>query len=198
MQPAPSTDLLELAPRERPFSVKEYHAMAQSGILTKDDRIELLDGRIITMAAIGSSHLHCVNRLTELLSRRVYQTDPPLAIVSVQNPVRLGSFSEPEPDLVLLDPHTPQDRTPLPQDVLLLIEVADTSLNYDWRVKGPRYAAAGIPEYWIVALEEKRIGVFRSPQERGYAEVSTHEPGDALTIAALPDLPPIPVSEVLG
>lgn len=196
--PADLLDLLDLARRERPFTVEEYHILARAGILDEDDRIELLDGRLITMSPIGSKHLHCVNRLEYLFGRRLYTLPEPPARLSIQNPVRLDDRSEPEPDVVLLRPDAPQDRTPIPEDVLLLIEVADTTLAYDRNAKRPRYAAAGIPEVWIVALEEETIQVCRRPMGSDYGEIITHLRGETVAVAALPDLEPIAVDEVLG
>jgi len=177
--------------------VNEYHALAAAGILTEDDRVELLDGRIIAMSPIGSKHLHCVNRLVDLFAQRLYAHDEPPARLSVQNPVRLNAYSEPEPDLVLLRSDAPQDRTPIPDDVLLLIEVAATSAEFDRVEKRPRYAAAGIPEYWLVDLDAEQVEVAREPKGDRYTEDATHERDDVLTVAALPGLAPIPVSDIV-
>jgi Uma2 family endonuclease len=191
-------DLLALAVRERPFTVEEYHLLTQAGILGEDDRIELLGGRLITMSPIGSKHLHCVNRLEYLFGRRLYTLNEPPARLSIQNPLRLDDRSEPEPDVVLLRPDAPQNRTPIPEDVLLLIEVADTTLAYDRQTKRPRYATAGVPEVWIVALEEETVQVCRRPMGNDYGELITHPRGASLTVAALPDVEPTRVDEVLG
>lgn len=193
--PEPSRRLTR---RERPFTAEEYHALAEAGILTEDDRVELLDGRIIAMSPIGSKHLHCVNRLVDLFAQRLYAHDAPPARLSVQNPVRLSPHSEPEPDLVLLRPDAPQDRTPVPGDMLLLVEVADTSADFDRTEKRPRYAAAGIAEYWLVDLEAEVVEVARTPENDDYAEITTAKPGDTLTVAALPDLDALPVDAILG
>ncbi len=193
--PEPSRRLTR---RERPFTAEEYHALAEAGILTEDDRVELLDGRIIAMSPIGAKHLHCVNRLNELFARRVYRSEKPLARISVQNPVRLSPHSEPEPDLVLLRPDAPQDRTPIPDDVLLLVEVADTSADFDRAEKRPRYAAAGIAEYWLVDLQAETVEVARTPENNDYAEITTAKPGDMLTVAVLPDLDALPVDAILA
>lgn len=194
---SPSEPSQRLARRERPFTVEEYHALAEAGILTEDDRVELLDGRIIAMSPIGSKHLHCVNRLVDLFAQRLYAHDKPPARLSVQNPVRLGPHSEPEPDLVLLRPDAPQDRTPIPDDVLLLVEVADTSADFDRMEKRPRYAAAGIAEYWLVDLEAETVEVACTPEEDGYAEIATAGQGDTLAVAALPNLDALPVEAIV-
>ncbi|WP_169577908.1 Uma2 family endonuclease [Salisaeta longa] len=190
----PSQRLMQ---RERPFTVEEYHALAAAGILTEDSRVELLDGRIVAMSPIGSKHLHCVNRLNELFARRLYHSGAPLARISVQNPVRLTPHSEPEPDLVLLRPDAPQDRTPIPDDVLLLIEVADTSADFDRTEKRPRYAAAGIPEYWLVDLAAETVEVARGPEAGRYTTITRATRGDTLAVEALPTLEALPVQEIL-
>lgn len=178
----------------RPLTVDEYHAMAEAGIFAEDERIELLDGQLIEMPPIGSRHFHCVNRLNRLLADRA-----PFEVgISVQNPVRLNDRSEPEPDLVLLRPGVDESRLPGPDDVLLLIEVADTTLEKDRTEKLPRYAAAGIPELWIVALPEDRIEVYRRPAGNDYKVRLLFQRGDELDVEALPDAGPIPVDDVLG
>src|SRR5690554_3847041 len=141
-----------VAPAERRFTVEEYHAMARAGILTEDDRVELLEGRIVTMSPIGSRHVEVVRRLTELFILRAREH----AIVSAQNPVRLDRHSEPEPDLALLvRKEAYAARHPRPDEVLLLIEVAASTLAFDLREKVPLYARAGIGEVWVVALDEE-------------------------------------------
>lgn len=181
-------------PRERAFTVGEYYRLARHGILTEGDRVELLDGRIYEMAPIGSGHAQCVRRLTEFLVLRV----APRALVSIQNPVRLDDRSEPEPDVALLVPRDDYDsRHPRPEDVLLVIEVADTSLDFDRHVKPLLYARAGIPELWVVGLREERVHVYRRPGPNGYAEQAVIERGGALRITALPDVDAIPVDAML-
>ncbi len=196
--PDSAASVLALAPRERLFTVDEYHTLLHAGILTEDDRVELINGRIVAMTPIGPPHLHTVNRLERLFAKRVYTAEPPLAHVSVQNSVRLGHRNEPEPDLALLRPDAPEDRVPIPEDVLLLVEVADSSAEIDRRVKRPLYASAGISELWIVYLGDGVVEVCREPGAEDYADVARMTPGDALQIAALPDLPALPVAEVLG
>ncbi len=173
--------------------------MARAGILTEEDRVELLDGQIIEMSPIGAPHLHAVNRLMHLFERLLLQQgNPPPAVVSVQNPVRLGDLSEPQPDVALLEPRLDPERLPGPEDVLLLIEVADATLEKDREVKLPRYAAAGIPEAWIVALPVDRVEVYRRPSENGYKQALFLSRGDVLEGEALPELGRLPVEDVLG
>src|SRR5580704_10507425 len=125
----------------RVFTVEEYHRMAEAGILSEDDRVELTDGEIIKMSPSGSRHVACVNRLNAVLTSAIGRA----AIVSVQNPFAVNDYSEPQPDIVILKPRNDFYAHSLPtaQDLLLIIEVADTSLSYDRNVKVPAYARAG-------------------------------------------------------
>ena len=176
------------------FTVDEYHCMAKAGIFDEDSRVELIEGDIVEMAPIGGPHLWCVNRLTRLFVLLVGTR----AIVSVQNPVQLSERSEPQPDVVLLRPRDPADTsTPMPIDVLLLIEVADTTLLYDRRRKLPLYARAGIPEVWIVNLRDERIEVYRQPAATGYQQQTVYERGSTLAPLAFPDIT-IPCGEILA
>lgn len=178
-------------PRRR-FTVDEYYAMAKHGILKSDERVELLDGEIVPMNPIGSPHAWCVKRTTELFywSRDRFR-------ISVQDPLRLNDRSEPEPDIVILQPDTPEDRHPGPQDVLLVIEVADSSIRVDRRRKRTMYARAGIFEYWIVDLTAGRVEVYRDPIRARYRSVRLLGPGDTVSPVFAPDLQ-IAVSTVLG
>jgi len=193
----PNADTYALALRQRPLTVDEYHRMAEAGILTEDDRVELLDGRLIAMPPIGPAHLHGVNRLVDLIAERLYELDPRPARLSVQNPIRLSDTSEPEPDVVLLRADAPEDRTPTAADVLLLVEVADTSADYDRTVKLSRYATAGVPECWIVDLEQGVVDVARDPDDDTYGTRIRHREGDALRLPAPIDVDPLPVADVL-
>ena len=145
----------------------DYYAMAEAGILSPDDRVELLDGEIFAMAPIGSRHASCVARLNRMLTTGV----GPRALVWVQNPVRLNGGSEPQPDVMLLRPRTDDYSSahPGPGDVLLLIEVSDTTVDVDRGKKLPLYARAGICEYWIVDLAERVVEVYTDPSSTGYA-----------------------------
>jgi Uma2 family endonuclease len=143
------------------ISVNQYHLMGRVGILLEHDRVELIEGEIITMAPIGPVHSGTVNMLVELLG---YPTAG-RAIASVQNPIHLGSHSEPQPDFVLLQyrPDRYKSRLPEAADVLLLVEIADTSVHYDRDVKAALYARHGIPEYWIINIPERQIEVCLDP-----------------------------------
>lgn len=179
----------------RLFTVSEYHRMAEAGILGEDDRVELIEGEIVEMSPIGSRHAACVRRLNSLFGSRVGER----AIVDVQNPVRLGEHSEPQPDLVLLRfrPDLYAAAHPGPEDVLLLVEVVETSGVYDRGVKVPLYAKAGIREVWLADLAEDRVEVYRQPSPQGYRLVQYLRRGDRLVPQALPGLD-VAVEEVLG
>lgn len=194
--PAVSSDV-HLHLSERRLTVDDYVAMAEAGILSADDRIELLDGRLIEMSPIGPSHSHSVNALERLFAQRLYINDPASAHLSVQNPIQLDEHSAPEPDLVLYDPEMPRDRHPHPEDIFLFVEVAESSVDYDRTVKAEHYAAAGIPEYWLVDLSAELIDVFRQPEDDGYAERHRHRSGDTLSVSTLPDVETVPIEDVL-
>src|SRR3989441_6703222 len=145
----------------RRFTVDEYHQMARAGILNEDDRVELIRGEIVHKMVIGSRHAACVARLTELLVARLRGR----AILWPQNPLTILPDSEPEPDIILLRHRADfyAGELPGPDDVALLVEVADTSLRYDRHVKGPLYAEAGVQDYWIVDLTGGAVEVHREP-----------------------------------
>jgi Uma2 family endonuclease len=170
--------------------------MGEAGVFSEDDHVELLGGQIYAMSPIGSEHAACVDRLTKLFVLRTGED----AVVRVQNPVRLNEASEPEPDLALLSPRDDDyaARHPRPDDVLLVVEVADTSAAFDRDVKRPLYARAGVPELWIVDLASDRIEVHRSPQNDEYTETQSVERGQSTSVQALPALDPIAVLDVLG
>lgn len=160
--------------------------MAAAGLFGEDDRVELLEGEIVEMTPIGSRHAACVNQLNELFSDRLRRR----AVVSVQNPVRLATHSEPQPDLALLRlrPDRYAGRHPGPDDVLLLVEVADTTRRWDREHKVPLYAAAGVGEVWLVDVEGEELEVFRCPEGGGYRDVILARPGDTVAPDALPDV----------
>ena len=153
----------------RPITVAEYHRMGEVGILGERDRVELIEGEFVARSPIGSQHSGAVITLSHVLCSAVGTR----ALVSVQNPVRLDDFSEPEPDFALLRPRPDnfRDAHPQPADVLLLIEIADISLNYDRTVKRALYARHAIPEFWIVDLTAGEVEICRQPQADGYVTV---------------------------
>lgn len=176
------------------FTVEDYHRMAQVGIFTEDDRVELLEGDIVMMTPIGSRHASCVARLTHLFTSALGQR----AIVWVQNPLRLGADSEPQPDLAVLRPRADfyAQAHPGPADVWLVVEVAETSADYDRTMKIPFYARAGIPAVWLVDLSRDRVEVYTEPTPEGYRTVRSIDRGQALSLDAFPDLS-IPVDPLL-
>jgi Uma2 family endonuclease len=177
----------------RRFTVHDYHRMAEAGILHEDDRVELIGGEIVEMSPIGGRHAACVREINRLLSRQV---DDELR-VDVQSPVRLGERGEPQPDLAVIRTRDYGDSLPTPEDVLLLIEVADTSLVSDRDVKLPLYARSGIAEVWLVDLNEGAIERHTEPSQNGYRLVRRAMPGETLESAALPGLA-APVDVVLA
>ena len=170
-------------PRRYKLSIADYHKLGEAGILDEDSRVELIEGDLIEMAPIGVPHMRCVNRLTRLLVNAVGDS----AIVSVQNPVILPPSSEPQPDLALLKPSAESTgQVPHPAEVLLIVEVADTTLAYDCRTKLPLYAKAGITEVWIVDVNAETIESHRSPGEEGYSESTLYRRDGAIRPAQLP------------
>jgi Uma2 family endonuclease len=171
-------DILErpFVPTRHRLDVGAYYKMAEAGILPRDLRVELIDGEIIDMPAIGSPHAGLVKRLVRLFAPAAGEGRVAL---SVQDPLRLDSFNEPEPDVMLLRPRADDYRMshPTASDVLLLVEVADTSLGYDSSVKVPLYATFGIPEVWIIEIGGAAIAVYRSPKDGDYAARERHSSG---------------------
>jgi Uma2 family endonuclease len=151
------------------FDVEDYYRMAETGILSAKDRVELIGGEIVDMAPIGSAHAGKVDRLNSLVGRLA--ADGRL-IAGVQRPLRLGPHDEPQPDLILLHPRADyyESGHPTAADVLLLVEVADSSLAYDRGPKLALYARHGVPEVWIVDLVGRAVEMFRGPGPEGYAE----------------------------
>lgn len=168
------------------FTVRDYKRMAETGILRADARVELIDGEIIDMPPIVSRHAGTVNHLSRILQNAVGD----LALVQVQNPIWLDEHSEPAPDIALLRPRADfyKSALPRPPDVLLIVEVADTTLRYDRTVKAPLYARHGIAEYWILDLERRQIERYREPHEVTYARVDRPDIRAPITPTALAGL----------
>lgn len=134
--------------------------MGEAGIFSEDDRVELIDGEVLEMAPIGDRHIESVMRLTRLLSRWALDTGETGLFVSVQNPLALGEYGESQPDLALVRRRGNRSGMPITEEVLLIVEVAYTSLAYDRETKLPLYAEAGIPEAWLVDLTTDAIEVY--------------------------------------
>ncbi|MBD1806481.1 MAG: Uma2 family endonuclease [Symplocastrum torsivum CPER-KK1] len=179
----------------RRFTIKQYHQMAEAGILTEDDRVELIRGEIVEMTPIGRRHAACVDRLNEMFILRLAQA----TIVRVQNPVELDDNSEPQPDLVLLRRRADfyEAGHPQAEDILLLVEVADTTVEADRDVKILLYANSGIAEVWLVDINAQCLEVYRQPSENGYQIIHKYYRGQTVTIQAFPEVS-FTVDEVMG
>jgi len=182
---------MAVALTKRRFTVDEYHRMAEAGILTDDDRVELIDGEIVEMTPIGFQHARCVIYLNEVFVRRLEGR----AVVSPQGPLAMEKTTQFQPDLVLL--RLPLVQLPAPVDALLVVEASDTSLERDRSVKLPRYAAAGVPEVWIVDFAGEVVEVCRAPSPDSYRDVVRVPRGSSLSPVAFPDLT-LDVDEILG
>ena len=168
------------------FTVAEFALMGEAGIFTEDDRVELIDGEILEMTPIGALHAGVVSRLNELITTRLAGR----AHVSVQNPIRVDRHTEPQPDLVVAQRRSNfyTDRHPVPDDILLVVEVADSSLRYDRLEKVPRYGAAGVPETWLVDVAARAVTVYTEPGPDGYGSARERRGSDVLAATAVPDL----------
>jgi len=169
-----------------PFTVDDYHRMAETGILCKDDRVELLEGQIVAMSPIGNVHQACVDRLNRLFIKACGDE----AIVRIQGSVVLNDRTQPQPDVALLRPRESfyADGAPGPGDILLLVEVCDSSVDKDLRIKMPLYARVGVSEFWLVDIPQSRIDIYRTPTPDGYADTRTAHLGDTISPAAFPDV----------
>jgi Uma2 family endonuclease len=176
------------------FTVYDYHKMGDAGILRHDDRVELIRGEIVEMSPINPRHNGTINRANRALVSIVGNA----AVVGVQGSIRLNEYSEPQPDFCLLrsrdDFYTTTYATP--KDILLIIEVSDTSLNYDRKVKMQLYAETGVPEYWISDLQADRVVTYCDPAGVTYQTVREFHRGAHLTPQQLPDCR-IPVESLL-
>lgn len=179
--------------RRRLFNVDEYYAMVEAGILAEDDRVELLDGEIIAMAPIGSRHASCVDRLSEMLFEKLGRR----ATLRVQGPLRLDSSTEPQPDLLLLKRLDYSEGHPEPEDVLLLIEVSDTTAGFDRNQKLLLYARSGIREVWIVDLPAQSVTIYSQPTGLEYGSSRVVGREECLAPAAFGDVV-LPVDQVLA
>ena len=171
---------------KRRFTISEYHQMAEVGILTPSDRVELINGEIISMSPIGKRHAACVNRLNQLF----YQKLGDRILISVQNPILLNNLPEPQPDITLLQPRSDfyASGHPQPVDIFLIVEVADSSINYDQEVKIPLYSASGITEVWLVDLNQNILQVYQQPTATGYQMIQSFQPEDSLSPLAFPEI----------
>jgi Uma2 family endonuclease len=179
-------------PRHK-LSLEDYYKMGEAGILGEDSRVELIEGELIDMAPIGSRHVRAVNILTELLVPQARG----VAVVSVQNPVSLPPDNGPQPDIALLKPRADNygDSLPAAQDVLLIIEVADTTARYDREVKAALYARHGIQEFWLVDVQGKAVEIYQEPGSKGYRKLLRPESVETISPVSLPDVH-VPLGEI--
>jgi Uma2 family endonuclease len=178
---------------KRLFNTEEYRRLLETGILSEDDQVGLIEGEIVEMSAMGSRRAACVDRINKLLVQRFGEE----AIVRVQSPVRLSNRSEPEPDVALLGPRKDfyAEAHPTPEDVLLIVEVSETSVEYDSNVKLPLYASAEIPETWIVNLPTGRVEVYSRPVDGEYREITRSRHEERISSRTVSG---ISASEILG
>ncbi len=174
-------------PQSKQFSIEEYHQLLELGFFKEDDRIELVRGDLIQMAAKGTKHIFCCQELSRILHNLIAQQ----AISRCQDPIVLASGSEPEPDfaIVRLSPDRYRSRKPEAEDILLLIEVADSSLEYDRTTKGSLYAEAAIEHYWIFNVLDRQLEVYQAPFQnaKGEFEYSSKQLYQAHQTIDLPD-----------
>ena len=185
---------MSVAVSRRRFTADDYQRMGQAGILSKNDRVELIDGEVVAMTPIGPRHCACVDRATRALVTRAGAT----AIVRVQGSVRLDLYTEPEPDLVLLRPRADfyASRHPGPDDILLIIEVADSSIEYDRDVKLAVYAQSRVSEYWLADLNANLLFCYSLPESSAYRNVRQYQRGESLAPQLLPECV-IPADDLL-
>jgi Uma2 family endonuclease len=193
--------VLELEKIETPaigrkkFRADEVYKMIEAGILPEESGWEFIDGEILQKMSIGSKHASVVRRLSKLLERRFGE----IVLVSGQNPIHIDEYNEPEPDIALLKPREDfyAEDHPQPRDVLLLIEVADSSVEFDRETKKSLYAAAEIGEFWLVNLKENTVEVYTQPKNGGYRLTRILESGEVLQSSAIENLS-LEVGEILG
>ncbi|AKE66627.1 protein of unknown function DUF820 [Microcystis aeruginosa NIES-3806] len=179
----------------RKFTVEEYEKMTTEGIIKPDEKVELIRGEIIKMSPMGTRHAACIARLTQLFYRKFGD----LILLGVQNPIRLNNNSQPEPDLSLLIPRSDfyVAAYPCPQDIYLIIEVSDSTLDYDRYTKIPLYAEANIQEVWIVNLKEECLEVYRHPLHGSYQAIQKYYRGEIIFIESFPAIE-LTLIEILG
>ncbi len=168
------------------ITVESYDLMIKHGILTENDSVELLNGEIIDKMAKGTKH----TSVTRFITKFFYRTLDDSVVIQVQDPILLDDLSEPEPDIVLAKPDEKNytERHPAPEDILLIIEVSDSTLQFDRREKGEAYSHAGIGQYLIVNVENKTIEDYRQPGKDGFGSKQTYKIGEKFTLTAFPEI----------
>jgi Uma2 family endonuclease len=169
--------------------------MSEVGILTEEDRVELIKGEIVEMSPIGLKHAAIVNRLNQLFHRKLSD----LVLVSIQNPIQLTNNSEPQPDVALLKPRADfyETKTPEVKDIFAIVEVADTTIIYDREIKIPLYAENGITEVWLIDVSDRSLTIYRQPTQTGYQITQTLTREESLSLLAFPEVT-MNVTEIFG
>lgn len=172
--------------RKYRFTVDDYHRMGEAGLFASNQRVELINGEIIEMSPINSPHAGAVKVLNHLLNQILSNQ----CIIGVQDPIKLSSYAEPEPDISICKFRSDfySSSHPTPKDVLFLIEVADSSLDYDRQIKLPLYAEAGIPESWIVNLQDQQIEIYTQPSPEGYSQIRIFRKGESIQTIHIAEL----------
>ena len=172
--------------KTRLITVAEYDRMIEAGIYTENDRIELLNGEIIELMPKGTKHTSANSRIVRLFVRLFDEK----VIVRSQDPIRLDDFSEPEPDVVLAnwDENEYGENHPTPKDILLVMEISDTTLAYDREDKARAYSRNGIAQYLLLNLKDETVEDYRSPEADGYGSKQTYRSGEAFNLVAFPEI----------
>lgn len=167
------------------FTVQQYHLMHEAGVFTEGDRYELINGEIREMSPIGIKHAVCVAKTARLFQIKLGDR----AFIWTQNPIILRNYSEPQPDLAILKWRDDfyASALPTPEDILLIIEVADSTIAYDREVKMPLYDVNGIPEMWLFDVNQQSIEGYTQPSSSGYKRMQRYEQGDTLAMNAFPE-----------
>lgn len=186
---------MELAIKRYHFTVDDFNAMTEQGMFSPTDRLELIEGEIIEMSPIGRLHARCVKYLSNFLIQLLGGK----AIIGVQDPIILDDLSEPQPDLSILKFQADfyKQSHPKAADILLIIEVSDSTVEYDRTLKFPKYASAGIPEAWLINLEAERIEVHSNPKEKTYGMVKIYQRGEEVLSETMPELK-LKADDILG
>lgn len=178
--------LIDLLTNTRLFSVEEYHKMIETGIINEDDRVELLDGRIIEMSPKSAAHAAVNEDVADIFKNRLKKK----AVVRSQNPIILDDRSEPEPDIVIATPpkHKYYSQHPTPSDILLVMEISDATLSRDRQTKGAAYAECGIIQYLLLNLKKREIEDYREPSKDGYRSKQTYTAKQSFSLVAFPNV----------
>jgi len=168
------------------FTTKQYQLMYESGVFAESDRYELINGEIREMSPIGIKHAVCVTRLTKIFEQKLGDR----TIIWAQNPILLSDYSQPQPDVAILKWRDDfyASALPTPEDIFLIIEVADSTIAYDRDVKKLLYAANGVPEMWLFDLNQQIIEGYSQPSASGYKRSQRYEQGDTLSLLAFPEV----------